>query len=350
MTGDERASHWRQIHVSSVRERHHHANGRRGVLMQGKYAMTAALPAHVPVETVNFHLWQPCNMHCMFCFATFQDVRRAVLPRGHLPKHEAELVVVKLAEAGFQKITFAGGEPLLCPWITELVSLAKSYGLTTALVTNGSLLSEALIARLHRILDWITISVDSIRPQTLRLLGRQTAGRALTGGEYLELCRSVRNAGFWLKINTVVAAENFKEDLSEFIVAAHPVRWKVFQVLPIVGQNSGKVDRLIISEEQFQSFITRHLHVRGYGIEIVPEDNDAMTGSYAMVDPAGRFFDDVDPGGYTYSDPILDVGVPRAVTQIRVSRAKFLARGGLYGNPLPDRPRPAPTQLIGSNQ
>lgn len=210
--------------------------------MQRKYAMIAALPAHVPVETVNFHLWQPCNMHCMFCFATFQDVRRTVLPRGHLPKHEAELVIVKLAEAGFEKITFAGGEPLLCPWITELVSLAKRYGLTTALVTNGSLLSEGLIARLHRILDWITISVDSVQPQTLRLLGRQTAGRALTGGDYLELCRSVRNAGFWLKINTVVTAENFKEDLSEFIVAAHPVRWKVFQVLPIAGQNSGKVD------------------------------------------------------------------------------------------------------------
>ncbi len=192
--------------------------------------------------------------------------------------------------------------------------------------------------------------MDSVQPQALRLLGRQTAGRALTGGDYLELCRSVRNAGFWLKINTVVTAENFKEDLSEFIVAAHPVRWKVFQVLPIAGQNSGKVDRLIISEEQFQSFITRHLHVRAYGIQMVPEDNDAMTGSYAMVDPAGRFFDDVDPDGYTYSDPILDVGVPRAVTQIRVSRAKFLARGGLYGNPLPGRPRPAPTQLIGSNQ
>jgi radical S-adenosyl methionine domain-containing protein 2 len=288
-------------------------------------------------------------MRCMFCFATFQDVRHTVLPHGHLPRREAELVVAKLAEAGFQKITFAGGEPLLCPWLIDLVLLAKEYGLTTALVTNGSLLSEELVARLRHVLDWVTISVDSIRPQTLRLLGRQTRGRVLSADDYLTLCQNVQDAGLWLKINTVVTKENFSEDLSDFVIAAHPVRWKIFQVLPIAGQNSGKVDRLLISRGDFESFVSRHQRVRDYGIHVVPEDNDAMTGSYAMVDPAGRFFDDVDPGGHTYSDPILDVGVARAVAQIRVSREKFLARGGLYGNPAAQLPEGS-TQLIGSPQ
>jgi radical S-adenosyl methionine domain-containing protein 2 len=307
--------------------------------------MDSASPAHVPVETVNFHIWQPCNMRCLFCFATFQDVRHSVLPRGHLPQHEAERVVARLAEAGFSKITFAGGEPLLCPWIVELVSLAKSYGLTTALVTNGSLLSEELITRLRPVMDWITLSVDSARPQILRGLGRQTAGRALTQSDYLALCRRVRDAGFWLKINTVVTAENADEDLTDFIIAAHPIRWKIFQVLPIAGQNSGKVDRLLISHERFQSFVSRNFRVFDHGIQVVPEDNDAMTGSYAMVDPAGRFFDDVNPRGHTYSDPILKVGVARAVEQIRVSRDKFLARGGLYRNPpqSPQSPQSPPS-------
>ena len=30
--------------------------------------------------SVNFHLWEPCNMRCRFCFATFQDVKQTVLP------------------------------------------------------------------------------------------------------------------------------------------------------------------------------------------------------------------------------------------------------------------------------
>ena len=40
----------------------------------------------------------------------------------------------------------------------------------------------------------------------------------------------------------------------------------------------------------------------------MPESNELMRGSYVMVDPAGRFFDNVE-GGHTYSRPILEVGV-----------------------------------------
>ena len=64
-------------------------------------------------------------MRCRFCFATFQDVKQTVLPRGHLPREQAIAVVEQLAAAGFDKITFAGGEPTLCPWIGELIERAK---------------------------------------------------------------------------------------------------------------------------------------------------------------------------------------------------------------------------------
>ncbi|WP_282071372.1 hypothetical protein [Polaribacter atrinae] len=44
----------------------------------------------------------------------------------------------KIAAAGFEKITFAGGEPMLCPWLPKLIKTAKELGLTTMIVTNGS--------------------------------------------------------------------------------------------------------------------------------------------------------------------------------------------------------------------
>ena len=59
------------------------------------------------------------------------------MPKGHLPKEQAMQVVKLLAESGFEKITFAGGEPTLCQWISDLTALAKDYGMTTNLVTNG---------------------------------------------------------------------------------------------------------------------------------------------------------------------------------------------------------------------
>lgn len=77
------------------------------------------------IPSVNYHLWEPCNMRCKFCFATFQDVKHSILPKGHLPKEQAIEVILQLAEIGFEKITFAGGEPTLCPWLPELIATAK---------------------------------------------------------------------------------------------------------------------------------------------------------------------------------------------------------------------------------
>ncbi|HYO68919.1 MAG TPA: viperin family antiviral radical SAM protein, partial [Archangium sp.] len=187
--------------------------------------------------SVNFHLWEPCNMRCRFCFATFQDVRAEVLPKGHLPREEA-LRLVELLCAHFEKITFAGGEPLLCRWLPELAQAAKARGVTTMLVTNGSRLSPERVARFKGCLDWATLSIDSASPETNVALGRAVQGRkALTAEEYLALGARIREAGMRLKVNTVVTALNAGEDLSSLIRGLRPERWKVLRVLPVEGQN-----------------------------------------------------------------------------------------------------------------
>ena len=42
-----------------------------------------------------------------------------------------------LATAGFDKMNFVGGEPILCPWLPDLIRRAKELELTTSIVTNG---------------------------------------------------------------------------------------------------------------------------------------------------------------------------------------------------------------------
>jgi radical S-adenosyl methionine domain-containing protein 2 len=281
------------------------------------------------VEAVNFHVWQPCNMRCAFCFGSFRDVRRQVLPDGHLSRRDATAVVALLAAAGFEKVTFSGGEPFLCPWLPELVQVAKQRGMATAVVTNGSLLTDDLLARLQGSLDWMAVSIDSIDAEALRATGRITAGQPLSEEDYLACGRTVRRFGIRLKINTVVTRANWHEDLSELILMLQPLRWKVMQVLPSEGQNFGAVHQLVISDEQFEAFVARHRHIESSGIALVAEHNDDMIGSYAMVDPAGRFFDNT-RGSYTYSDSILACGVPAALQQIDINRQKFLNRGGRY--------------------
>lgn len=281
------------------------------------------------IPSVNFHLWEPCNMRCKFCFATFQDVKNSILPKGHLPKEQSLEVVEQLAEIGFEKITFAGGEPTLCPWLPDLIKTAKEFGMTTMIVTNGSKLSEIFLQENKNYLDWIAISIDSLNPETNLRAGRAITGKkTLSIDDYKILVDRVKKYGYGLKINTVVHRLNHAEDMSEFIDYAKPKRWKIFQVLPISGQNDNKIDDLKIGGKQFLKFVERHKELQKNTV-IIPESNDDMKGSYAMVDPAGRFYDNA-KGKHNYSRPILDIGARLAIQQVNYDFTKFVERGGIY--------------------
>ena len=282
------------------------------------------------IPTVNYHLWRPCNMRCGFCFATFQDIAPDVLPRGHLGREDSLAVVEQLAAAGFRKINFAGGEPALCPWLPDLIRRASELGLTTSIVTNGSRTTEGWLESVHGYLDWAAVSIDSVDPGRLLRTGRATRNGPMCERDYLRVVGGFKRHGIRVKVNTVVTRFNLDEDLTEFIEKARPERWKILQVLPVGGQNDFTVDEYVVSSEEFERYVVTGRKVEEHGIVVVPENNDLMTGSYVMVDPAGRFFDNV-TGAHTYGRSIVDVGVEAALKDVSVDHEKFNARGGVYG-------------------
>ena len=93
----------------------------------------------------------------------------------------------------------------------------------------------------------------------------------------------------------------------------------------MAGQNDGKVDDFKISKNQFQHFLQTHKKVS----VIIPESNKAIKGSYVMVDPAGRFFENT-TGRHLYSKPINNIGVKQALSEVNYDFDKFVKRGGIY--------------------
>jgi len=276
--------------------------------------------------SANYHLTQACNFGCHFCFATFKDVP------GTLKREDQFRIIDALAEHDVQKLTFAGGEPFVVKWIDELIAHAKRRGLTTMVVTNGSLLTEERLRKLAPVLDWLVISFDSQSPETNRTIGRATRkdNQASPTEHYLEIARVAKEVGIRLKINTVVTSKNCSEDFSDFLRATKPERWKVLEVRAVEGQNDGRVEDLLIDSQAFQDFVDRHEPIfKELDIAVTPELDDDMRGSYVMVDPKGRFFDS-SAGHHTYSEPILDIGVMEAFGQVNFDEEKYLARGASY--------------------
>lgn len=276
-------------------------------------------PASGPLSAINFHCIRPCNAHCHFCFATFRGLV------GQLSTAEAKRLLDVLRRPYPQKITFAGGEPTLRRDLAELIRFAKGLGYTTSVVTNGFRL-EAVLDEVADDLDWVGLSVDSADEDVQRALGRGPGDHVQKAIALAMRCHAL---GVRLKINSVVTALNADEDMSDFIRLVRPERWKVFQVLRVVGQNDGSVEPLLIEDRAFAGFVARHAHLQEEGLGPVAESNDAMTDSYVMIDPTGRFYGDTD-GVHRESGPILEVGVAQALRDVGFDFDKLVARGGIY--------------------
>jgi radical S-adenosyl methionine domain-containing protein 2 len=266
------------------------------------------------IRSVNFHILRSCDAACRFCFATFRE------DRGRLSTSDAERVIDLVRRAGAEKLNFAGGEPTLHPDIGRLVRFAKSLGLTTSLITKGRKLG-ALLDECADALDWVGLSIDSGDEAVQKGLGRGTGDHVARCIALADRCRAL---GIRVKLNTVVTAATWCEDMTWLVRRIAPERWKVFQVLRVVGENDGDVEPLMITSEQYDEFIERH---RDLGP--VAESNAAMTDSYAMIDPMGRFYGNTG-GIHRVSAPILDVGVHAALASVGFVPSKLEARDGIY--------------------
>ena len=246
-------------------------------------------------------------------------------------------MIEDLSSSGVKKINFVGGEPMLHPHLEAWIVAAKSCGLTTSIVSNGTRMSEEWLTKMRPHLDWLGLSIDASNDEMHALMGRGLKGEIASGvSRHLERSKEVwqiaRGLGYGLKLNTVVTSVNVDDDMSELVAILKPHRWKVFRVLRIEGENDGRVEPLLISQEQFEEYMARHrgsLHDFD-GIQIVAEDNEDMLGTYAMIDPQGMAYTNLN-GRYHYSkQSAVDIGFTEAWRQVKngFSQNEFKARGG----------------------
>lgn len=287
---------------------------------------------------INWHITEACNYRCQYCYATWNE---ATCPREliHSPERTAALLreLYRFFRAGNPatlfasqqawhsvRLNLAGGEPLLhAGKLPGIVSQARALGFEVSLISNGSHLDHELLDRLAPQLTWLGISVDSVNSATNRTIGRvDRRDRLLNLNKLADALARARqsNPGLHLKLNTVVNSFSHSEDLSPLIQRFSPEKWKVLRMLPVVNQD------LVVSDHQFAAFIDRHHH---FAHILCAEDNEDMRESYLMVDPHGRFFQNsplIAGQGYTYSQPILEVGVANAFAEMAFDPLRFRAR------------------------
>ena len=277
------------------------------------------------IPSINYHLTKACNMKCKFCFATFNDLG--------VVKHDLDFslkIIKEIAENGFEKITFAGGEPTLVKELPLLLKYAKDLGLVTSIVSNGSNLNTVKhLDEISKYTDWIAISIDSTQDQVNLNSGRAIRGTTvLTEQFYVDLIENLKSKNVKIKINTVVSKYNYMENFEKFIFKIKPNRWKILQAIKVDGQNSPYQDEFNISSSEFSFFVNHNKRVID-AFENAIEPKHLIKGSYLMISPEGKLYDN-NGDSYQYSSPILEVGLKQALCEIQVDKEKFTDRNGFY--------------------
>ena len=280
---------------------------------------------------INWHITEACNYKCNYCFAKWgkpNELHRSLSAIDKLLSNLSEYFMgsdsplkIKLKYDDV-RINIAGGEPMMLgDTFSNILRLAKKKGFKTSVITNGHYLLGNKINIPENTLDMVGISFDSQNYATRQLIGRADRKGNSLGADDLKaaLTKLTRTQkGIKTKINTVVNIHNWQENFTELISEIKPDKWKVLHVMPYGS------DELLISDEQFNSFIEKH---RNESLSIYAESNLAMTESYLMIDPKGCFYQNVSNiSGYKYSEAINDVGVEVALKQVNFNQAVFSAR------------------------
>jgi radical S-adenosyl methionine domain-containing protein 2 len=255
------------------------------------------------------------------------------MPR--LSEEAGTSIIEDLSSSGVEKLNFVGGEPMLHPHLEAWIVAAKSCGLTTSIVSNGTRMTEDWLTKMRPHLDWLGLSIDASNDELHALMGRGLKGDIASGtSRHLERSKEVwrlaQGLGYGLKLNTVVTSVNADDDMTGLVSSLIPHRWKIFRVLKIEGENDGKIEPLLISQEQFKEYMDRISLQDLEGTKIVAEDNEDMLGTYAMIDPQGMVYTNLN-GHYHYSkQSVIDIGFSAAWAQVMdgFSNIRFEGRGG----------------------
>ncbi len=215
-----------------------------------------------PLRDLRISVTDRCNFRCPYCMP------KEVFGAGHaflkdpqlMARDEITRIVRAFRALGVEKVRLTGGEPLLRPDLSELITtLKQDVGIQeVALTTNGWLLEKYAASLRSAGLDRVNVSVDSLNDETagrmnglgfkvdrvLRGIDAATAAglpvkincvvqRGVNDGELLTLCAYFRERGHTLRFIEFMDVGNTNHWSAAGVVPAKEIVERVGKEWPL---------------------------------------------------------------------------------------------------------------------
>lgn len=265
-----------------------------------------------PIRDLRISVTDRCNFRCSYCMPKeiFGD-DYAFLPKNECLSFEEIQRLTKLfVSLGVKKIRLTGGEPLMRPNLSDLVSKILSIdGVEdVGLTTNGLLLGQQAKRLYDAGLRRLNVSVDALNPE---LFGRLN-GRGIEPAFILKQIEYAREIGFEIKVNMVV--QKGVNDSEILPMAAYfkeqGITLRFIEFMDVGNDNSWSFKKVITKKEIYERLSSIY--------ELEPMDRD--------------YFGEV-AKRYLYKDSDAQVGFITSVSESFCSsctRARLSSDGRFY--------------------
>lgn len=164
-------------------------------------------PIYVRIKPTN-----RCNQNCYYCHYKNPYLELdQYKPDDEIPREKMLEIISDFKKIGVKAVTFSGGgEPLLYPYIEEIMEEILQAGIDLSIITNGTLLTERK-AELLSCAKWVRISQES------GCAGTYSKIRGVREEAFQGLCENIKNFARMkskdceLGVNFVIGPENYGE-------------------------------------------------------------------------------------------------------------------------------------------
>lgn len=187
-----------------------------------------------------FQFSDKCNMACPYCYCRFTN--------EPIDSKTCFQIINRCHEIGVKVITFAGGDPLSCTFIWDLIRYAKSMNIEVHVDTNGLSLDCDKYDTIAKYVSLISFPIDG--PSAI--IHEAMRGSRKHYDFVIEHLSKIGAYGCRVKINTVVASINYTHlpELGRLLENYGVAIWSLQQFWPM-EKGKAVADRYMISDEDY---------------------------------------------------------------------------------------------------
>lgn len=270
-----------------------------------KLLLQKATRERIPFQ-INIHITDKCNLRCQYCYIDFDHAEK------DMKIEDAKRILIEAQQAGAERISLEGGEPLIHNDIGAMVKLIKDLGMECNINTNGFFLPKR-IKDVKRT-DLLTISLDGPKEVHDEQRGEGSFEKAIAA---IELARA---EGIRVHIFSVLNKKN-KGAIDCLLDIARKYKCylaptSIFVNTVMVSKGPEHVDKYMMSDEEYRQVLQELVDRKAAGAPIIwSEKNLKYIKSWPFSFMKSNFTPNDVPVGNHYTPIKCNAGMDFCVIQ-----------------------------------